>query len=138
VTKVLDDLKNHFEKDSYAKWLGISIEEIDSGYAKVTMNITENMVNFHGAANGGAIFSLADVSFACASNSYGQTAVGITVTIHYLKAGAVGDKLTAIAKEDNKSNKLGLYRMEVYNQNDDLIALAEGMVFRKQDNFLNN
>ena len=135
---MLDDLKNHFEKDSYAKWLGISIEEIDNGYAKVTMNITENMVNFHGAANGGAIFSLADVSFACASNSYGQTAVGITVTIHYLKAGAVGDKLTAIAKEDNKSNKLGLYRMEVYNQNDDLIALAEGMVFRKQDNFLNN
>lgn len=133
---MLNSLKNFFEKDSYANWLGISIEELDEGYAKVTMNITENMVNFHGAANGGAIFSLADVAFACASNSYGQTAVGITVTIHYLKAGAVGDKLTAIAKEDNKSHKLGLYRMEVYNQNNDLTALAEGMVFRKQDDFL--
>ncbi|WP_233254226.1 hydroxyphenylacetyl-CoA thioesterase PaaI [Salipaludibacillus keqinensis] len=134
---MLNDLKNHFEKDSYAKWLGISIEELDYGYAKVTMNIKDDMVNFHGAANGGAIFSLADVAFACASNSYGQTAVGINVTIYYLKAGAVGDRLTAIAKEDFKSNKVGSYRMEIYNENNDLIALAEGMVFRKRDDFLN-
>lgn len=135
---MINRVKKHFEKDTYAKWLGISVDEVNDGYAKVTMNVTENMLNFHGTANGGAIFSLADVSFACASNSYGSTAVGITVTIHYLQAGAVGDTLTAIAKEDNKSTKLGLYRMEVYNQHNDLIALAEGMVYRKKDNFLNN
>ena len=126
---------NHFKKDKFAEWLGISIDKVEEGFAEVSMEVTENMQNFHGTANGGVIFSLADVAFACASNSYGQTAMGITVTIHYLQAGAVGDRLTAIATEDNKSNKLGLYRLEVLNQKKDLIALAEGMVYRKKEQF---
>ncbi|WP_078595801.1 hydroxyphenylacetyl-CoA thioesterase PaaI [Evansella clarkii] len=130
-----EKILEHFKRDKYAEWLGINIEKVDNGYAEVTMNVTGNMTNFHGSANGGAIFSLADVAFACASNSYGTTAVGITVTIHYLKAGAVGDRLKAIATEDNRSNKLGLYRMEVRNETDDLVALAEGMVYRTKYEF---
>jgi len=125
----------HFKKDKYAQMLGITIENVEEGYAEVTMNVTENMLNFHGTTNGGVIFSLADVAFACASNSYGTTAVGITMTMHYMKAGTVNEKMKAVAKEDTKSNRLGLYRIEVFNEQDELIALAEGMVYRKKETF---
>ncbi|WP_202080784.1 hydroxyphenylacetyl-CoA thioesterase PaaI [Caldalkalibacillus salinus] len=131
-------VNDYFKRDTYAQKLGITIEKVDKGYAKGRMSVSEDMLNFHGTANGGCIFSLADTVFACASNSYGQTAVGITVTIHYLAAAKVGDELVAVATEDNKSNKLGLYRMEIVNQENTLLALAEGMVYRTKHQFCEN
>ena len=38
-----------------------------------------------GRAQGGAIFTLADFTFAAASNAHGIVAVGINVNITYLK-----------------------------------------------------
>lgn len=127
------DILNKINSDPYANFLGIKILEVKDGFAEASLKISDSMLNFHGTANGGVIFSLADVVFAAASNSYGQTAVGITVTIHYMAPGLSGETLTAVAKEDTKSSKLGLYRMEVKNEAGDLVTLCEGMVYRKKD-----
>jgi acyl-CoA thioesterase len=121
--------------DPYAKFLGIEVEKVEVGKAIVSLTVTENMLNFHGSANGGVIFSLADVAFAIASNSYGQTAVGINVNMNFMNAGKLGDTLTATAEEETKNPKLGLYRLTVRNQNNDLIAIADGMVYRKKEQF---
>lgn len=121
--------------DPYAKMLGIKIEKVEEGKAELSMTIKKNMLNFHGAANGGVIFSLADVAFAIASNSYGQTAVGINVNISYMKAGMLGDVLKVTASEVSKNPKLGLYRMLVTNQDGELLATADGMVYRKKEYF---
>jgi len=121
--------------DPYAKQLGIEVEKVDEGVAVASMEISENHLNFHGAANGGAMFSLADVVFAIASNSYGQTAVGINVNINYMKAGKLGDVLTATAEEISKNPKLGHYRMIVENQKGELLATADGTVYRKKEYF---
>jgi acyl-CoA thioesterase len=122
--------------DPFAKMLGIEIIEIEEGKANVSLTVDENMLNFHGAVNGGVIFSLADVAFAIASNSYGQTAVGINVNINYMKPGLLGDTITAKAEEVSKNPKLGLYRMTIYNQSGELLATADGMVYRKKEQFV--
>ncbi|WP_028784804.1 hydroxyphenylacetyl-CoA thioesterase PaaI [Thalassobacillus devorans] len=122
-------------KDPYATFLGIEIDHVGEGEATVSMTITENMMNFHGAANGGVLFSLADVAFAIASNSYGQTAVGINVNMNYIRAGILGDRIIATAKEESKNPKLGLYRMIVKNEAGELLAAADGMVYRKKEVF---
>ncbi|RSD27273.1 hydroxyphenylacetyl-CoA thioesterase PaaI [Mesobacillus subterraneus] len=121
--------------DPYANFLGIKIENIEEGKAVVSISVKENMLNFHGAANGGLIFSLADVAFAIASNSYGQTSVGINVSINYMKAAMLGDSLTATAEEVSKNPKLALYRLTVCNQHNEIIAVADGMVYRKKEQF---
>lgn len=119
-------------EDPYAAFLGIELEETGEGYARAALKIKENLLNFHGTANGGAIFSLADFVFAVASNSRGQAAVGITMTMHYLAPGITGEVLTAVAKEEKEPKRLGLYRIEVTNEKDELVSLAEGMVYRKK------
>ncbi|HHY72364.1 MAG TPA: hotdog fold thioesterase [Bacillus bacterium] len=119
-------------KDPYANFLGITVDEVKEGYAKVSMNITGDMLNIHNTVNGGVIFSLADVAFAIASNTYEQTAVGINVNMNFIAAGFTGDKLIAIAEEVSKNPKLGFYRMEVRNESAQLLATAEGMVYRKK------
>lgn len=119
-------------KDPFANFLGITVDEVKEGYSKVSMNITDNMLNIHNTVNGGVIFSLADVAFAIASNTYDQTAVGINVNMNFIAAGFSDDKLIAVAKEVSKNPKLGFYHMEVRNEQDQLIATAEGMVYRKK------
>ncbi|WP_249745450.1 hotdog fold thioesterase [Mesobacillus boroniphilus] len=121
--------------DPYAKFLGIQIERVEEGEAAVSIPVKEHLLNFHGAANGGLIFSLADVAFAIASNSYGQTSVGINVSINYMKAAMLGDFLTATAQEVSRNSKLALYRLTVRNQNNEIIAVADGMVYRKKEQF---
>lgn len=118
--------------DPYAKFLGITVDDVGEGYAKVSMDITNNMLNIHQTANGGVIFSLADVAFAIASNTYDQVAVGINVNISFIAAGVENDRLHAVAVEVSKNPRLGFYHMEVKNEKDQLIATAEGMVFRKK------
>lgn len=128
--KIMERVTN----DPYAKFLGITVDDVAEGYAKVSMDVTSNMLNIHNTANGGVIFSLADAAFAIASNTYDQTAVGINVNMSFIAAGFSNDRLVATAKEVSKNPKLGFYHMEVKNDKDQLIATAEGMVYRKKNN----
>ncbi|SFF98934.1 acyl-CoA thioesterase [Desulfotomaculum arcticum] len=118
------------EKDALAEHLGIKLLKVKPGYAKATVKVTKELLNGAGVTHGGAIFSLADVVFAAASNSHGPLALALDVTIHFVKTTREGATLTAIAAEDNLTKKTGLYRMEVKDDNDTLIAIAEGLVYR--------
>lgn len=91
------------------------------------------MLNGIGVTHGGAIFSLADIAFAAASNAHGPVAVALNVNIHFLKTTTEGTTLTATAREENLTRKTGLYRLEVKDDSGQLVALAEGMVYRKND-----
>lgn len=124
-----------FRKDPFADFMGMKLIEWDEGFAKTEMTITENMLNFHQAANGGALLSLADYTFAIASNSYGQIAVGINTHMSFVKACEVGDNLTCEATEVDKNHRLAVYRMAIKSESGELIATMEGMVYRKKQQF---
>ncbi|WP_289083110.1 hotdog fold thioesterase, partial [uncultured Sulfitobacter sp.] len=71
------------EKSAAAMWstdtasqsLGMRIDHIAPGAADLSMVVTAAMLNGHGIAHGGYIFTLADSAFAFACNSYNQTTV---------------------------------------------------------------
>jgi len=88
--------------------------------------------NAVGIIQGGAIFTLADYAFAAASNSHGTVAVAINANITFMKALSAG-RLVAEAREVSKNFKLGTYTVEVKDEQGDLVALFQGMVYRKQD-----
>ena len=69
------DIAAHIRKDSFANWLGATIEIIEPGYSRVSLVVTASILNFHGMTHGGLVFSLGDIAFAAASNSHGQTAL---------------------------------------------------------------
>ncbi len=127
----LNFLKQRLEKDSYANFLGIKLEEIREGYAKVHLKIEKKFCNFLGYVHGGLIFSLADQAFAAASNSKEKVSVALQMNINYVKAPSVKDTLVAEAKEEHFSSKIGLYRIKVKNSQHQLIAEAQGIVYRK-------
>lgn len=120
-----------YAKDTFSQWLGITVEKTAIGSAQISMVVTGDMLNGFGVAHGGITFSLADSAFAFASNSQGKHSVSIETSISHTKAVKEGDKLTAIAKEDSLSNRLGIYSITVTNQNTEVVALFKGTVFRK-------
>jgi acyl-CoA thioesterase len=128
VEHILEVMKN----DTFAAFLGIDIIEAKDGNAKGVLNASENHLNSLGIVHGGAIFSLADTTFAAASNSREGTAVAANVSISYCKAAQKGI-LTAKAKEVSLNRKLATYLVEVQDEQENLIALFQGTVYRKED-----
>jgi len=120
-------------KDALAKYLGIEIVTMEPGYAKTRMKVRPELLNGVKVTHGGAIFALADVAFAAASNAHGPVAVALNVSINFLKATTEGCLLTATALEDNLTKKTGVYRLEVRDEKEQLVALAEGTVYRKNN-----
>jgi len=125
-------LKQKLKKDPYASFLGIKLEKVEKGYGKVSLRIKEDFLNFLGYIHGGLIFSLADQAFAAASNSRGKVSVALQMNINYIKAPSVGDTLTAEAKEEYCGSKIGLYQITVKNSQKQLIAEAQGIVYRRE------
>lgn len=128
----METVKQYFKNDNFAALLNIELLSVSPGLARAKMTLGPHHLNALGTAQGGAIFTLADFAFAAASNSHGIVAVGINVSISYLKAARTGT-LWAEAKEVAKNFKLGSYTVEVKDEEGDLIAIFQGMVYRKSE-----
>ena len=130
-------INEFIQKDLYTKYLGATIEAIEPGYSRVSITVTEEMANFHGTTHGGLIFSLGDIAFAAASNSHGQMAVAMNVSISFMKASKPGDHLIAVAKETHAGGKTALYDITVIEEKSgELIAKSQNLVYRKREWFV--
>ena len=108
--------------------LGIKVEEVKEGYAKVSVMPKEEHVNFLGYVHGGLIFTLADAAFALASNSVSSPSVALQVNINYLSPPKIGELMTAEANLLKKGKTISVYTMEV-RQGRRLIAFSQGTVY---------
>ena len=119
-------------KDAFSQWLGIVIVDVRPRRAVVRMTVREEMVNGFGVCHGGIAFSLADSALAFASNTHGRVTVSIENTITYPKVIAIGDTLTATAKEESSTSRLGFYKVTVRRSDDTIVALFKGTVYKTQ------
>ncbi len=102
-----------YARDLTCQALGIVLDDVGPGRAKLRMRLGETMVNGHGIAHGGYLFLLADAAFAYASNSHGRFAVAQSAQVTYLRPASAGDELTADAIERDRSGRLGVYDVTV-------------------------
>jgi len=121
--------------DLLSQWLGISVLEIGEGTCKIQLTVRKEMVNGFGIAHGGITYCLSDSALAFASNSRGSQAVSIETSISHTAKVCVGDVLTAEAKEQSRSNKVGFYEVIVKNQENKIVSLFKGTVFITEKNW---
>lgn len=81
----MDKLKEFFKQDTLAVTLGIEIVEASFEKTVCTMIVNDNFLNAKGGIHGGTIYSLADFTFAVASNLGGKLTVTLDSNITYLK-----------------------------------------------------
>jgi acyl-CoA thioesterase len=128
----LEKLRHYFgERDRFAAHNGIEILEIAPGRARVKMAVAEHHLNGLDRVHGGAVFSLADLAFAAASNSHGSAAMGINASIAFVKE-AGGDVLFADAEEVSRSRRLATYEIRVTDASGQVVAIFQGTVYRRE------
>ncbi len=128
----MEAVRRYFKNDRFAERNNIELLTVAPGKATAKMTLHPHHLNGYSTVQGGAIFTLADFAFAAASNSHGNVAVAINVSISFLKAATTGT-LWAEARELSKNFKLGTYTVEVKDDAGDLVAIFQGMVYRKKD-----
>ena len=94
-----EELIEFFKEDFFAtKLLGAEILDVKDGYAKCVFNPNENHKNAKGVTMGGAIFTLADFTFAVATN---QSEDFYTVEFEYIdKDGEIDTDIAFLKKEE--------------------------------------
>ncbi len=130
---LMDKIREFFKRDKFAELAGIELLEISPGKAKARMKVGPQHLNGVDIVHGGAIFTLADLVFAAASNSHGTVAVAINASISFIKASS-GGTLFAEGREIACNPKLATYSIDVTNEAGEIIAVFQGMVYRKKDN----
>jgi acyl-CoA thioesterase len=129
--EVVNKMMQH---DAFSQWLGISIIKIEADYSKIQMLIRPEMVNGFGIIHGGVTFAFADSAFAFACNNGNKLSVALDVTISFTKAVMVNDVLIAEATKVHSGRSTGVYHVNIYNQNNFLVAAFKGTCFRNGKN----
>ncbi|WP_048198685.1 PaaI family thioesterase [Methanocella arvoryzae] len=127
------DVAQYFrDNDLFAQHCGIELLEAAGGSSKARMVIQKHHLNGIGTVHGGVIFTLADYAFASACNSHGTVAVAINCSISYVKPSSTG-VLTATARETSLGGRIGTYAIDITDENGCLIAIFQGMAYRKKE-----
>jgi acyl-CoA thioesterase len=117
-------------RDRTARSLGIAILESRAGFARLAMTVSDAMINGHGIAHGGALFTLADTAFAYACNSRDVRHVALDATISFTAPAHLGDRLEATALERSLRGRTGVYDVTIARAQGDLVAVFRGTCYR--------
>jgi acyl-CoA thioesterase len=126
--KPIQIVEQMLQSDAYSRWIGIEVIEIFLGKCILRMKVTSEMLNGFHIAHGGISYALADSALAFAANSYGNQCVSIETSISHTKPSSENDLLTATCTELHRGKTIGIYQVEVKNQDEKLIALFKGTV----------
>ncbi len=128
--KIVDKM---MANDAMSQWLGIKIDKIEPGNVELSLTVRPEMVNGFGIAHGSITYALSDTCIAFSSNAHGKQAVSIETSITHLKPVKVGDIIRTKVEEISLSKRFGIYQIKTYNQNDVLVSVFKGTMFRQED-----
>ncbi|MBH9579408.1 hydroxyphenylacetyl-CoA thioesterase PaaI [Inhella proteolytica] len=120
-------------QDRASQALGMQLEAVGPGTARLSMPIRADMLNGFALCHGGLIGTLADSAFAFACNSGNALTVASGYAIDIVAGAREGDVLTAHAQRKAATGRTGLYDVQVRNQRDELIAEFRGRAYRLKD-----
>ena len=111
-----------FQADRYAMAVtGAEIDAVDDGFACCSLTLDERHYNAGQAVQGGAIFTLADFTFAVASNDETTRVVSLSNQITFHRQPR-GKRLIAKAHRETGGRTVAFYIVQVRDELDTLVA----------------
>ncbi len=125
------DCIEFFKKDRYAALSGIELTEVKPGYAKAVLQVEGKHLNAGNVVQGGALFTLADLTMAAAANANGRLAFSIQSDIRFIQSALLGDTLYAEATEVLLHKTICHYHVDIKKETGELVAICDGICYRK-------
>ena len=119
-------------RDSFSTWMGVKIMELSPNYSRISMEVRSDMMNGFGILHGGITFAFADTAFGYASNWEGKINVALDASITFTHPAIVGDILIAEARCLNHTRKTGLYRVDIKNSRQQLVAAFQATCYKTE------
>lgn len=115
-----------YENDPATRALGMRVEQVAHGYARLRMIVRADMLNGHQTCHGGMIFTLADSAFAFACNSANALTVAQSCDINFVNPAREGDDLIATCEEQFHRGRSGIYDTVVTTSDGTPVAFFRG------------
>jgi acyl-CoA thioesterase len=115
-----------FENDAASKAMGMQVEEVGPGFARVSMIVRPEMLNGFRICHGGLVTTLADSAFAFGCNSYNEMTVASGIVVDFLAPAHEGDRLVAECHEVSRAGRTGVYDIKVTNQHGKTVVVMRG------------
>jgi acyl-CoA thioesterase len=122
-----------FAEDTASRSLGMRIEAMGPGYARLSMPVRPDMLNGFKICHGGFITTLADSAFAFACNSRNELTLAAGIVVDFLAPAEEGDLLSAEAREVGLAGRTGIYDVTVTNQRGQIVAVLRGRSHRTRN-----
>ena len=120
-------------RNPFSQNMGLVTVDAAPGYAKVIKVVTEKDMNPFGNAHGGVYYALADTTAGAASATHGRKTVTINGSYNYLRGAVLGDTLTAEGREVKVGRTIGVYEVEIKNQDGVLMGTGNFTFFMMDD-----
>ena len=131
----LEWARKTFANDRFAtEAAGVVIEEAGDKICRCSMKITPVHKNAAGGVMGGAIFTLADLTFAVAANFGGRMTVSISSNISFIGA-CKGDTLLSEARCIKSGRSACFYEIDVKDNLGNQVAVVSITGFVKDQSF---
>jgi len=125
--EVIDYVKN----DQFARHSGIEMIEITAERVTAKLRVEKHHLNGVNIVHGGVIFTLADLVFGVLGYVHDRNAVSINASISYFKAVKEGT-LFAEGRMVTLTPKLGSYTVHVSDEKGEVVAVFQGLGYRRQ------
>jgi acyl-CoA thioesterase len=122
----VEELRALARDEPIASSLNMQLLELSPGYARVSIKVTPEHLNFNNFIFGGIVMAVADQAFGYAVNSVRRPNVASQFNIHFIAAAKVGDELIAEGRVVKSGRRVSIAEMTVTNQEGKLIAKATG------------
>jgi acyl-CoA thioesterase len=119
-----------FAEDAASRGLGMRIEAMGPGYARLSMRVRADMLNGFKICHGGFITTLADSAFAFACNSSNQLTLAAGIVVDFIAPAMEGELLIAEAREVVLAGRTGVYDATVTNEKGQIVAVLRGRSHR--------
>ena len=117
-------LRDLVEKNPYMQELKIDILEIERGFVKGKLTVTDKVLNPYGSVHGGCLFSLADITAGLAACTYGVYSSTIDGNMEYILPAMDTEYIICEAKEIRQGMHVSQYEAELYDDKHQLVDKA--------------
>lgn len=122
--KSLEELREIFDGDTFAtKTTGVELIDVGPKYAKCRLLLEDKHLNAMKNAMGGAIYTLADFTFAVASNAETMNTVTAGSSISFINP-SKGNELISEAKCIKDGRSLAFYEVTITDNLDNIISVV--------------
>lgn len=118
--------------DPFTRFLGATLEEVEPGYARMSLVVRPELAGPQGVTHGGALFALSEAALAVATHAYNRVHLALNVNITFHSPTRPGDTLIAEVQEQRAGGRTAAYVITVTDQQGTLVATSQAVVYRTQ------